>query len=586
MLPDRPAPPRSADDLAARTGPAAHGAGARLRRSGVGLGGVALAAAVLLLASCSSGGSGASTGAAKATTTTPAGTAKTACDQGQSLTKVQATPAQGAPAKPGVSSFQLTSFDGTPIRVNWMPVEGATEAEPAPTILMGPGWSETGDTSTTGSVLFDSLSIPSMWDHGYNVVTWDPRGFGASGGKASVNDAKKEGRDVQAILDWLSEQPQAEQDRNGDPRVGMAGFSYGGGIQLTTAAIDCRVDAIVPGIAWRSLESSLYPNETVKAGWSNLLVSSAAKAKLDPHIASAHDEGNQTGGISQANQDWFRSRGPGDLVERVRVPTLIIQGTVDNLFTLHEGIENYETLRKADVPVSMIWFCGGHGACLTKGGDDPFVAERSFAWLDRYLKGDTKVDTGARFETLDQDGAHWTADDLPKATGTPVTATGSGTLVLEPGGGSGGVPVKPGDVLGGVVATFTPSKASKAVEVPISIDEDALLLGAPKLTVTYSGTQVGDATGGARAFAQIVDDETGLVVGNQLTPIPLVLDGDEHELTVPMEVIVQHVQAGDSLTLQLVADTTTFRPGPLDGSKVALSDVHVAIPVAKGVREG
>ncbi|MFN8016943.1 MAG: CocE/NonD family hydrolase [Acidimicrobiales bacterium] len=577
MLPTHPTPHRRA----LRTDAARRG------------GAIVALAGALLLASCSSGGSNGSANDAGAGTTTPSTAtslpsdpAKRPCGQGKTLAKVEAKPLLPAAGKPGVSSFDLTSFDGTPIRLNWMPVATASKAKPAPTILMGPGWSETGDTSTTGSVLFASLSIPTMWDHGYNVVTWDPRGFGGSGGKASVNDAKKEGRDVQAIIDWLSEQPQAQQDRAGDPRVGMAGFSYGGGIQLTTAAIDCRVDAIVPGIAWRSLESSLYPNETVKAGWSNLLVSSAAKANLDPHIESAHDEGNATGTISQANQDWFRSRGPGDLVGKVRVPTLIIQGTVDNLFTLHEGIENYETLRKAGVPVSMIWFCGGHGACLTKGGDDPFVSDRSFAWLDRYLKGDAKVETGARFEALDQDGKHWMADDLPGATGQPVTAIGSGTLVLEPGGGSGGVPVKPGDVLGGVVAKFTPSKASKALEVPIRIGQEALLLGAPKLSLTYSGTQADGTASGARAFAQIVDDQTGLVVGNQLTPIPLELDGEEHTLTLPMEVIVEHVQAGDSLTLQLVADTTTFRPGPLDGSKVAFTEVQVAIPVAKGVREG
>lgn len=35
----------------------------------------------------------------------------------------------------------------------------------------------------------------------------------------------------------------------GDPLVGMLGGSYGGGIQLTSAGIDSRIDAIAPGIA-------------------------------------------------------------------------------------------------------------------------------------------------------------------------------------------------------------------------------------------------------------------------------------------------------------------------------------------------
>ena len=33
----------------------------------------------------------------------------------------------------------------------------------------------------------------------------------------------------------------------------MVGASYGGGIQLVTAAIDNRIDAIVPTIAWHAL---------------------------------------------------------------------------------------------------------------------------------------------------------------------------------------------------------------------------------------------------------------------------------------------------------------------------------------------
>jgi ABC-2 type transport system ATP-binding protein len=72
---------------------------------------------------------------------------------------------------------------------------------------------------------------------GYNVLTWDPRGFGDSGDMARVDSKDYEGRDVQALLDYLAEQPEAQLDAAGDPRAGMAGVSYGGGIQNVTAAI-------------------------------------------------------------------------------------------------------------------------------------------------------------------------------------------------------------------------------------------------------------------------------------------------------------------------------------------------------------
>lgn len=51
----------------------------------------------------------------------------------------------------------------------------------------------------------------------------------------------------------------------------MSGGSYGGGIQLVTAAIDRRGDAIVPVIAWHSLGSSLVKSGRVKTGWGLIL---------------------------------------------------------------------------------------------------------------------------------------------------------------------------------------------------------------------------------------------------------------------------------------------------------------------------
>ena len=65
-------------------------------------------------------------------------------------------------------------------------------------------------------------------------------------------------------------------------------------------------------------------------------------------------------------------RSPGarhPVVHTIHIPTLIVQGTVDTLFTLQEGVDNYEILRAAGVPTAMHWFCGGHGVCLTPPGN-------------------------------------------------------------------------------------------------------------------------------------------------------------------------------------------------------------------------
>ena len=50
------------------------------------------------------------------------------------------------------------------------------------------------------------------------------------------------------------------------------------------------------------------------------------------------------------------------------MPALILQGTADTLFTPSEALRNEAILRRNGVPHKMIWFCGGHGACLTGSG--------------------------------------------------------------------------------------------------------------------------------------------------------------------------------------------------------------------------
>ena len=59
---------------------------------------------------------------------------------------------------------------------------------------------------------------------------------------------------------------------------------------------------------------------------------------LDPHITSAFVPGASTGKLSAEDRAWFDSRGPASLVDAIRVPTLLIQGTADTLFTLDEAI--------------------------------------------------------------------------------------------------------------------------------------------------------------------------------------------------------------------------------------------------------
>jgi ABC-2 type transport system ATP-binding protein len=538
-----------------------------------------VAVAVLALAGCSSddpasGPEAAGDSATSSSTTAAAAAAPDrSCTQGATTDDVQTEPVDGAP-----TDLTLTSHDGTEIRLHWFPADDVSAEAPAPTVLMGPGWSLPGSVEDTETIMFGALDIGRMNQEGYNVLTWDPRGFGKSGGVASVNDPDLEGRDAQVLLDWVAEQPEALTDAEGDPRVGMVGFSYGGGIQLTLAGIDCRVDAIVPGIAWNSLTTALFRAETVKTGWAGVLVQAAASGTVDPHVASAHESGTATGTLSDEDRAWFIDRGPGELIDQVRVPTLLVQGTVDTLFTPDEAILNYGILSGNDVPVKMLWFCGGHGVCLTDEGDAQRVTEASFAWLERWVKGDTAVDTGPVIDVIDQDGTAWTGDTWPPEPGDALTAEGTGTLPLVAEGGARGIQLDEGQggILGGLVADITPARAENAVSVTIEVDVDTLVLGAPELTLTYRG-DVADGDRPMRLFAQLVDDENGVVVGNQITPFAVELDGQEHTVTVPLESVIHHLEAGETLTLQVVATTGAYAE-PRLGGDVSFTSVAVSLP--------
>lgn len=238
----------------------------------------------------------------------------------------------------------------------------------------------------------------------------------------------------------------------------------------------------------------------------------------------------------------------------------------------------FRSLRERDVPAGMLWFCGGHGVCLTHEPDDSWITEATFAWLDRWVKGDESVDTGPIVTVVDQDGERWTGDDLAADEGGEIGAgTGGGTLPLVAEGGSGPYgDLDSSSVLASIVADIVPGPAENAVEVPITTSRDALVVGAPRLTFTYRGT-VPEGPEPTRVFAQLVDEETGTVVGNQVTPVAVTLDGAEHTVEVDLETVAHDLAAGSTLTLQLVATTVSYAT-PRLGGEVTFSSVEVSLP--------
>ena len=544
-----------------------------------------------------------------------------------------------APAA-SATDVTITSFDGTKIAAHWFVGKGVGPGDRAPTILEGPGWSQPGDTNSDSSnpaeAIFGVPGISTFVSHGYNVLTWDPRGFGQSGGTVEIDDPAYEGRDVQALIDWVAKQPQAQLDQSctrttktkrrgkrrrkrttqqttcatspDDPTIGMAGASYGGGIQFVAAALDKRIDAIAPTIAWHSLLTSLFPEGNVKLGWGSLLVGLGVEGTLpgglsapatlagrqDPHFYSILANGVATGTTPQSDLDWMAGHGPGDLVERIHVPTLLMQGTVDTLFPLDEAVTNFNDIgdnvwrtaaiqakrkkrhkkrahRSAttteNVPVKMIWFCGGHGVCLTgAGAGSGYLDQRTLAWFDRYLRGRQNVDTGPKFAWIADDAQLRTSDSFPLKPAGQLTGSGSGTLPILPGQASG--------------ALIFATQAANALNVPIpGPATDANVVGAPHLDLTYQGTAVPAKTW---IYAQFANPRNGTVLGNMATPIPVTLDGQQHSISRDLEMVAGRAPAGGGYTLQLTPSSSLYDLQRSTGS-MTFSGINVSMPLGDPV---
>ena len=244
---------------------------------------------------------------------------------------------------------------------------------------------------------------------GFAVLTWSARGFGKSTGQIALDSPDYEVKDVEQLVSWLARQPRVLLDHPGDPRVGIAGASYGGAIALLAAAYDHRIDAIVPQITWNNLATALFPNAAgggpldgvFKRQWAGLLFTQGSAGfgtggqdapgqhvasqcgRFLPRICAIYRQVATLGRPTPAAVSLLQRSSPASVANRIDVPTLLIQGMHDSLFGLDQANANYQAIRRNGAPVDMVWFAGGHD-----GGDQETsrVDALTEQWFDRWLK--------------------------------------------------------------------------------------------------------------------------------------------------------------------------------------------------------
>ncbi|WP_369393089.1 CocE/NonD family hydrolase [Streptomyces sp. CG1] len=355
--------------------------------------------------------------------------------------------------------------------------DGVDRAHPAPAVLATNGFGGSKSDGTTDTI------GKAFAERGYVSLVYSGLGFGHSGCLISLDDPGIDGEAASQLVDFLGGKRSADDgthadfvtlDAPGDPRVGMIGGSYGGAIQLATASVDHRVDALVPLLTWNDLVYSLYPNNVVGARdvpgafkwqWTNgfYLIGESqplTTPSLDPsrinsltclHFVSdvcttVHtlNTGSYPADRTARLLAYARSVSPATYLSRVQAPTLLVQGQADSLFNLNEATASYRTLKAQGTPTALIWQSWGHSGGSTGPADgelnlvqgnleSSYVGRRILAWFDRYLKNHDNTGTGPAFAyyrdwITDPARTYATADRVPALSQT-LYLSGDGKLV-------------------------------------------------------------------------------------------------------------------------------------------------------------
>ncbi|MFJ8469463.1 CocE/NonD family hydrolase [Streptomyces swartbergensis] len=406
---------------------------------------------------------------------------------------------------------------------------------------------------------------------GYAVLTWSARGFGKSNGKIGLNDPEGEVADVSKLIDWLAKQPQVELDKPGDPRVGMAGASYGGAIALLTAGHDARVDAIAPAITYWNLSDALFPNGVFKKLWAGIFVNSGGGCeRFEPALCRMYERVAESGKPDAEAREMLDERSPSAVGKNSKVPTLLMQGQSDSLFPLGQADQAAKAIRAGGAPVDVDWIAGGHD-----GGDmeTSRVQGRVQSWFDRYLKDDKGVDTGPAFRVTRTLGLG-SGDGEPRLTGVtsdrypgleskqrsialagreqsfdnPPGASPPGVSALPGLGGAGGLSQL--SSLGVGVSLDFPGQFAAFESAPFR--DDVQITGSPTATVHVKST-----SDDAVLFAKVYDvgpGRTQPVLPSQLvTPIRVEGAKAGKDVSITLPAIDHEVDDGHRLRLVLAS---------------------------------
>ena len=192
------------------------------------------------------------------------------------------------------------------------------------------------------------------------------------------------------LVDLLATRPEVRLDAPGDPRVGVAGGSYGGALALMLGATDRRVDAVAASITWNDLAQAFFPQQADDAapppstpaaldadrdarpvqaavGVDVLPVrqrrcrarhrAGAAPAttnpvcgRFDPTVCRLFLAVGRAGTPSPELLALLRAHSPAAVLAGLKAPTYLVQGMADSLFGLAQADATARALAAQGTP--------------------------------------------------------------------------------------------------------------------------------------------------------------------------------------------------------------------------------------------
>ncbi|MBS45344.1 MAG: hydrolase [Nocardioides sp.] len=282
--------------------------------------------------------------------------------------------------------------------------DGSVVRRPLPTIVTITAYNK---TVIAGGGGLAGPTADYLVRRGYNQLYVDARGTGASEGVWKAF-SRREAVDGKQVLAWARRQSWS----NG--RFGMAGPSYMGINQIFTAAqrpkglkaifpqvpaADVYRDVVASGgqidvgfiplwlglVTGTGLIPPAYGLEEPEHGFAWLLGGlQTATTFTVPLMADAI-----LGGDAAYDGEFYRTRSPIEVIDRVDVPTFLVSGEFD-LFQRGTPLL-FERLRKNGVPTRIITGPWDHleGSSGAEVGDAGYgsLSELQLRWFDRYVKG-------------------------------------------------------------------------------------------------------------------------------------------------------------------------------------------------------